>query len=636
MAALLFLIGSAFIGIRIVNLTLGTLFNKNEQFLFGIVVGWMASTVCAYGIAHSIGRLSFNSMLALSLFLVLLAGSLWYPILRRMRKNVWKGVLKFDYIIPFLLLLFFAPLYYYMFSIRMFYPEADGLYSGGNSWNDMSLHLAISSAFLSGDNFPPMFTVYAGEPLRYPFMPDFQTAILRALGLTPYAALMMTAVPLALTTTGIFYSLAVRIIRSRSASVLATILFLFNGGLGFIYFLEDWRKSNKPLIEFWGELPSNYANMWDQKIHWANIIVDCFLPQRTSLYGIPIALMSFIVFAIVWQRWRNERENVKRWDSWQPLLFAGVLVGALPLFHAHTFVAVGLVSIFLFAIEPRREWLVFWIPAVLLAAFQMISQLDLNSHLTSGKFFYWQAGWKGHDEKSWILYWIRNVGVPLLLIVPAWLTAPRPWRSFYLAFFCLFVFCFFIMVTPHDYDNIKLMYYWYGLSCILIAHWMMNLMRKRRQYVLAALLVLASVASGILAIQKERLIRWRSFSQPEIAAANFAIENTAPKSVFLTAPVHNQPILCLAGRTILMGYGGWLWTHGYQPQQREADIKKIYTGDIQTIELLRQYKVDYIYLSPAELNAFQPNVDFLNLQFPIVYQNGEITIYKVPTAVDVN
>lgn len=202
MIALLFLIGSAFIGIKIVNLSLGNILNKIEQCLFGIVIGWMTSTVCTYGIAYGFGRLSFNSMLALTVFIVPAVVAVWLPVIRQLDKKILKTYFKYDHLYPLLLL--FAPLYYYFFSIRMFLPEADGLSSGGNSWNDMSLHLAISSAFLSGDNFPPMFSVYAGEPLRYPFMPDFQTAILRALRLSPYSALMLTAVPLALTTTGIF------------------------------------------------------------------------------------------------------------------------------------------------------------------------------------------------------------------------------------------------------------------------------------------------------------------------------------------------------------------------------------------------------------------------------------------------
>jgi len=36
-----------------------------------------------------------------------------------------------------------------------------------------------------------------------------------------------------------------------------------------------------------------------------------------------------------------------------------------------------------------------------------------------------------------------------------------------------------------------------------------------------------------------------------------------------------------------MGYGGWLWTHGYQSPQREADIRKIYAGDAESLELLK-------------------------------------------------
>lgn len=626
--ALLFLVVSALIGIRAVNLTLGTLLSKIEQFFSGIVIGWMASTICAYGIAYSLGHLSFDSIFTLSILMAALAGIIWFPVIKRMRQDDYKELWQFNYVYLIGLLLLFAPLYYYLFSIRMFYPQADGLYSGGNSWNDMSLHLANASSFLYGKNFPPAFTVYAGEPLRYPFMPDFQTAVLMALGLSPYGALMTTAVPLALTITGIFYCLALRIVRSPPASVLATILFLLNGGVGFLYFLEDWRKSKKPFTTFWGEIQFNYANMWDKNLHWANIIVDCFLPQRTSLYGIPVALITFIIFAVVWRRW-NEEQNVKRWDSWKPFLFAGILVGTLPLFHAHTFVAVGLVSGFLFLIKPRLDWIVFWLPAVLLAAFQSVSQLDLNNHITSGKFFYLQVGWKGHDEASWILYWIRNVGVPLLLVIPAWFAAPRPWRSFYLAFFCLFVFCFFIMVSPNDYDNIKLMYYWYGLSCILIARWIMKLARQRKQYFLAAVLAAASIASAILSFQHEDLVRWRSFTTEEMEAAAFVINNTPPKSIFLTAPINNQPILCLAGRSILMGYGGWIWTHGYQSQQREADIKKIYSGDAQSMQLLQQYGVNYIYVSHSEIQTFKCNFDYLNNNFPVVYQNLDITIYAV-------
>ena len=36
------------------------------------------------------------------------------------------------------------------------------------------------------------------------------------------------------------------------------------------------------------------------------------------------------------------------------------------------------------------------------------------------------------------------------------------------------------------------------------------------------------------------------------------------------------------------------------------------------------------------MEIFKPNMAYLNLQFPIIYQNGDITIYKVSGETVVN
>jgi len=508
MTAFLFLCGAALLGVAVIRRVLRDLLDGAEQTLFGIVVGWILTTFCAYAVAYSLGRLSYWPMVVLALISWLAATWLWWPdVMRKWRDepNKWQWPSKHAPLAALLSL--FAPLYLYFFSIRMFQPKPDGLYSGGNSWNDMALHLAISSSFLHGHNFPPiytpLYTPFEVYPLSYPFMPDFQTAILMALGLSPWVTLMATAVPLALIITGLLYCLARRMIRGAVPAALATILFLFNGGLGFLYFLEDWRNSKKGFVEMLSGLERNYANMWDRQLHWANIIADSFLPHRTSLYGYPVALMAFTLFAIVWRRW-SESETEARWDGWRILLPAGVLVGLLPRFHTHSYMAIGLISGFLFLIRPRLVWVAFWLPAILLAAPQL---LTVAGHVTSGEFMRLQPNWKGNQEASWLLYWIRNLGLPLFLIIPAWVSAPRPWRSFYLAFVCLMVFSVTVMVSPHDYDNIKLMYYWYAISCILIAAWLVKLASEYKQRLLVVLLVLACTASGLLSLQRERLIR---------------------------------------------------------------------------------------------------------------------------------
>src|SRR5207244_1785546 len=93
--------------------------------------------------------------------------------------------------------------------------------------------------------------------------------------------------------TALCYFLAYRIARSQMAAILATTIFLLNGGLGFIDLFRDWWHSGKGFMEFWQTLEVNYANNSDRGLHWPNLIVDGFLPQRSILFGLAISLIAF-------------------------------------------------------------------------------------------------------------------------------------------------------------------------------------------------------------------------------------------------------------------------------------------------------------------------------------------------------
>lgn len=502
------------------------------------------------------GRLSMSVVLTVLVATWLAAIVLWLPTIRTLRSSrslppLWRK----DYAHLLALLCLFAPLYLALFRTHMLQPGADGgFYSGGKSaLYDMAFHAAISNSFVSGANFPPIYTAMPPAPLLYPFLPDFQTALLVTLGLDLHTALVSTAVPLALALTGIFYLFALRLLafwtaaveaRARFAAALATVLFLFNGGLGFLYFFRDWRGSGKSFVDFCSALEVNNANLAEKGILWTNIIADGLLPQRPSLFGIPLTLMIFTLFAIFW---RESGAPTPKSSSWRLLLGAGLLAGLLPAFHPHSYAAVGLVSGILFIIRPRRAWLAFWLPAVLFALPQLAR---LASHVAASGFAHFQLGWRGHNEPSWLLFWLRNVGLPTLLIIPAWIYAPRPLRLFYLAFLALLIFSLLLIFSPNDYDNLKLMYYWYAATCVLVAGWLIGLASRKRWRVPVVLAVLVSIASGVLALAYELQSRRLMFSRDEVAAAAFVREQTAPRSLFLTAPSLHQPMLSLAGRPI--------------------------------------------------------------------------------------
>jgi len=637
-----FLIGATLLGIGLVRRLppLRRSLNHAEQAASGTVVGWTLTTLGAYLIARMLGRLSFEPMLAFTAAVWTVAIVLWLETLRRIRREVLsvKALWRPEYAGLALVVTIFAPIFLRLFSSRLLEPAADGVYSGGSTRYDLPFHLALSTSFLHGQNFAPIYTPLPPAPLLYPFLPDFQISILAALGMDLRSALLVTSIPLATIFSVLFFSFARRLVGASEkpsapsgagvSAALATIIFLLNGGFGFYYFWEDWRHSGKALPAFWTQLNENYANMGDRQIQWTNFIVDTLLPQRSSLFGFPIALIVLTIFAIVWRNWSLEENQRNGGCGVGLLVIAGTLTGITPLFHAHVYMGIGLISGFLFLLQPRRQWLAFWVPAVLLALPYL---LNLVGHVSANSFMRLQPGWRGHNAPIWTWYWLVNIGLPMLIIIPAWFAAPPIWRRFYLAFLFLLIFSLIVVVSPNDYDNIKLIYLWYAPTSVLVAAWLVRLARVERlrlaARLLATVLALVSIISGLLALQYEIVSRQLLFSHEEMAAAAFAREQTGPRALFLTAPTIHQPILSLAGRAVLRGDTAWLWSHGYEFAAREADVKSIYAGSDEASQLISYYGIDYIYLGPVERQAGANQPFFA--KFPNVYHSANITIYDV-------
>ena len=637
-----FLIGATLLGIGVVrSLTpLRRWLNQVEQATWGMVVGWMLTTLGAYLISRVQGRLTFGPMLGFIVVVWIGAAVLWLPTFRRIArqglalKTLWRA----EYAGLGVVIALFAPIYFRLFSSHMLQPGVAGVYSGGSAWYDLPFHLAITTSFTSGDNFPPIYTPFPPAPLLYPFLPDFQTAILVVTGMNLRSALLLTSIPLALAFTALFYFFAQRLVSSWKKSAepasdqvmptLATIIFLLNGGFGFYYFWEDWTKSGKTLPAFWSQLDLNYTNLGNRDLRWTNFIADALLPQRSILFGFPIALMVLTIFVIAWRNWDLDENKKNSWCGVGLLLVAGTLTGLTPLFHAHVYMGLGLLSGFLFLVKPRRQWVAFWIPGMVLALPYLV---NVVGHISAGGFIRIQPGWRGHSNSVWIWYWLRNIGLPTLVIIPGWFAIPALWRRFYLAFVLLLVFSLLVVVSPNYFDNIKLIYLWYLPTSVIVGALLVRLASVPRYKlparIAATVLALCCIASGLLALQFERTSHQLLFSTEEMAAVKFARDQTPPRALFLTAPSIHQPILSLAGRPVLRGDAAWLWSHGYDFAEREADVRSIYAGTEDARSLISYYGIDYIYVGPAELQA-GVNEEFFEL-LPLLYHSPGIRIYDV-------
>ena len=119
---------------------------------------------------------------------------------------------------------------------RTFQYHNHTFYISAKVWSDFAAHLPLIRSFSWGQNWPPEYPLFPGEPIRYHFLFYFLVGQLEKLGLPLDWALNL---PSALGFGGlltIIYLFSKFIFQSSLTGFLAVILFLFNSSLSFLEF----------------------------------------------------------------------------------------------------------------------------------------------------------------------------------------------------------------------------------------------------------------------------------------------------------------------------------------------------------------------------------------------------------------
>jgi len=529
-----------------------------------------------------------------------------------------------------ILLIIFGWLFFNLLSSHMLEEKADGLYSGGSTWGDLAFHLSLISGIRErGLEALKAHPVYTGEQLRYPFLSDAISAALEKMGVGLRASLIWPSFIFLMVLIVLLYFLVLKITHSRVGAVLAPFLFFFNGStFSLPYFWQDFKASGLSLWSFLGQLTKEYGHLADYQINFSNIIADYILPQRAVILGL---LVGVVAVYFLWLYWESKEKK--------ELLYAGLVIGFLPIIHTHTFMSLVFVAGFLALIEAFQNfkdfkkiilnWLWFALPVLILALPQVIWLYPSASESFMKLGFGWM---KGDQNVFW--FWIRNLGFYLAAIIIGYIFARPKLKSFYLAFLGLFLVSNIIVFQPHLYDNMKIMLWWFLLSVVLIADWLGGIIKKMGKpgYLAVILIFCALIPTGFLSVWRESYVSWLMFSNEDLNLAEFVIANTSKDAVFLTSDKHNDPIPCFTGRRILMGYRGWLWTHGINYRQREADIISMYEGGEQSLGLLKKYGVDYVLIEQDKINDFRINQGFFVShpeQFSLAYQSPNYLVFQV-------
>jgi hypothetical protein len=559
----------------------------------------------------------------------------------------------------FLYYVFFLVLFIFFFDRAMIVTD-EGIFTGGsNNLGDLPFHLGAIYSFLE-NGFTLENPNFEGAKFTYPFISDLVTAMFMRLGAELRDAMAVQNVMWAFALVVLLVRFVENLTKDKAVARLVPVIFLFSGGLGFIWLAGDaWNHAGGVWNYLWN-LPKDYTI--GDEFRWGNTLTTLFLTQRSLLLGMPLTL---IILGVVYRIGNRSKDGPA--PHWVAIISAGLLAGSLVLIHPHSLFVLFVVSAFTVLFTFNSESVKFW--AVFAASVSVVAIPELfwtmsGSATKAESFFGWQFGWdKGQNNFLW--FWFKNTGLfcPMIIMgiylvyreisvgdrtiepekpkkgkkakARAAEQLVRPERSYtllwmYAPFFFLFVLANAARLAPWVWDNIKILVYWHMFSTLFVAIALVWLWRKKGWFAAAAgicfaTLVLAGAADVWRTVSKQ--VNMRVFDPDAILVAQRIRASTPKDAVFLNNSTHNSAVV-LSGRTSLLRYPGHLFSHGIQWQGRAEDMKTIYRGGERAEELIDKYGVDHIVISPEERGAVSPNEDYFS-RYPVIAEALEYKVYRV-------
>jgi hypothetical protein len=549
---------------------------------------------------------------------------------------------------------------------RALLDKPDGIYTGVlNNYGDLPFHISVITRFAFGQNFPPEDPTFAGVRFTYPFITDFISAMFVRAGASLRDSLFIENYIVGVALVGVLHRFGQQLLRNRTAAMLTPVLVILNGGFGWGMLFSEVNQSESGVFQMLRHLSHSYTILPEVALgwRWGNAVTSLLVPQRGFLLGIPLAA---IVFTQWWTASRSDaegteqakskkvkgkkEERVERDESSSSLftfsfyllpssrrmLAAGAVAGLLPLIHAHSFIAVMMVGVFLALINLRRwrEWLLFFLVASIIAIPQLLWSMH-GTAVSTRAFLAWQFGWDRSDE-NFFWFWLKNTGlfIPLLITALLWkgedYLVPRKLLFFYLPFTLCFIIPNIAKLAPWIWDNVKILFYWWIASAPIVALLLARLWEGKAWHrgLAGSLLIMLTLAGALdVFALMTRQGEYQEFDRDGINFAEMIKQQTPPRATILHAPVHNTPVF-LTGRRSLMGYPGHIWTHGLDYGPRETEIKRIYAGAPDAESLLAKYGVDYVVIDPQEHSLMTVNAAFFS-RYPEVGSTGEYHLYKI-------
>lgn len=546
----------------------------------------------------------------------------------------------------------------------------------------MNMHIGFITSIAKQHTFPPEYSIYPGVKLAYPFLSDSISSSLYLLGASLRVAYIIPMLVAVMQVFCGFYCFIKFWFKKGSVAFIAFILFFYDGGFGFIHFLNKVNFS-KNFTEFY----FTPTSIGDYNYRWAQIIANMLIPQRATLFGwaVLFPLLAFLYYA-------KENRSIKSF------LIAGIMAAGLPMIHTHSFLALGIICVvwlfwdmykekesylllklagiiwvvFFFLLRMYNDktgliekngfiimivglgiiavlfvkeivscfknstiksyiqtWGVFLIPVILFAFPQLLfwtfGQASGDGFLRS------HFNWSNANDNYFIFY-LKNIGITFWIFFPAWVSAKKKELQTASPMLLIFFIAELVVFQPNEYDNNKLLFVAFVFMCGIVSDFVIKLFEKNWNIILkgalAVSLLFVGVFSSSMTIARECVSDYELYSKAQVDAAEYIEKNTAEKAVFLTGDNHNNAVAALTGRSIVCGADTFLYYHGINTAERKNEVANMYADPVGNKELYKKYNVSYIFVSDVETGEFQINFEGLGQIAEKVYDAQNVVIYK--------
>lgn len=495
------------------------------------------------------------------------------------------------------------------------------------SWSDFASHIPLIRSFSLGENFPPEYPLFPGEPIKYHFIFYAGVGILEKIGVPIDLALNIPSILGFAFLCFMIFLLAKTVFKSNFVGLFSVFFFIFNSSLSYFYYFKNYPLSIKSITNI--PFISNFQSFapYDKGIVSAFWNLNIYTNQRHL--ALSFGLSFLIIYLILKPIFIKGKPKIKIF------IVLGILLGLSFFLHMAVFIMTSS-TIFFMAImfkSIRKYSILLLFIASIIALPQYIY---LNS--TEGFKMFFHPGYLVANEFTYFKFvesWIYNLGISMILIPVGFVLANRNQKKILIAFIPLFIMGNLIQFSPEIAANHKFFNFFAlftNMFCAFAIYliWKRNFLLKLVAVIFAFFMIFGGIIDFFPLLNDHKITINDIKANPN---AKWILENTPKDSIFLNTIYLYDPA-SLAGRKIFFGWPYFAWSQGYNTYSRGDKLKEILgsTNKLEACKLLKQNNIGYVEIKiETPSNPDLPPISSLwQNEFDPIYKNAaeKYTIYK--------